>query len=133
MELTKTKQADLPKIKRELIAKQNGLCPICKQNITSVASKNIVIDHDHKTGIIRAALHRGCNGTEGKVYRVVQMWGKASTLSGVIKVLENLIAFWKLHRTPQTNYIYYSHKTPAEKRLAVNKKRRIAAKRKREK
>ncbi len=115
-----------------LISKQSGICPICGKDITRTASNNVVVDHDHKTGIIRAALHRGCNGTEGKVYRVVQMWGKASTLAGVIQVLENLIKFWKKHKTPQTNLIYYSHKTPTEKRLAVNKKRRLAAKRARE-
>lgn len=115
-----------------LISKQKGICPICGKDITRVASSNIVVDHDHKTGIIRAALHKGCNGAEGKIYKTVQMWGKASTLEGVIGVLENLIKFWRKHKTPQTDYIYYTHKTASEKRLAVNKKRRLAAKKKRE-
>lgn len=132
MAITKIKKSELPVIKRKLIVKQNGVCPICNKDLTRVTSINVVVDHDHKTGVIRAALHRGCNGVEGKVFKLVQTWGKASTLTGVIKVLENIIAFWNKHKTPQTEWIYYSHKTPAEKRAAYNKKRRLAAKKKRE-
>jgi len=47
-------------------------------------------------------------------------------------MFKNLISFWRLHNTPQTDLIYPDHKTPAEKRLAVNKKRRLVAKKKRE-
>jgi hypothetical protein len=126
MGYTKIKRTELPAVKKKLIAQQNGVCPICKKDITRALSSNIIVDHDHSTGIIRAALHRGCNGLEGKVMRLVMTWGKARTITEVIKTLENLISFWKLHKEPQTDLIYYNHKTVAEKRLAANKKRRKA-------
>jgi len=124
--MEKCKLSDLPKIRQELIVKQNGLCPICGKDLTRVATKNLVVDHDHSTGVIRAVLHRGCNGLEGKVLRFLTTWGKAKTKLEVIGTLKRLINFWELHSTPQTDFIYYNHKTAAEKRAAYNvKKRRI--------
>jgi len=132
MAAIKFKRTELSKVKKALIVKQKGVCSICGGDLTQCAAKNIVVDHDHKTGIVRAALHRGCNGLEGKVLRFLMTWGKAKNLTEVIKTLERLLAFWKLHRTPQTEWIYYNHKTATEKRLAINKKRRKAAAKKRE-
>jgi hypothetical protein len=122
--MEKCKLSDLPKIRQELIVKQNGLCPICGKDLTRVATKNLVVDHDHSTGVIRAVLHRGCNGLEGKVLRFLTTWGKAKTKLEVIGTLKRLINFWELYSTPQTDWIYYNHKTAAEKRAAYNAKRR---------
>ena len=36
---------------------QNGVCPICLRPV----SVNDCLDHDHKTGISRDLIHRGCN------------------------------------------------------------------------
>lgn len=47
--------------KKELIEKQNGLCPICKQ-----PNPNDV-DHDHETGAVRAVLHKECNLALGNI------------------------------------------------------------------
>ena len=132
MATAKCKKTDLPRIKKELIAKQNGVCPICKKDLTRCNPSNIAVDHDHSTGFIRAAMHKGCNGAEGKVLKQITTWGKAKGKAEAIKTLENIIAFWKLHKTPQTNLIHYKHKTEAEKRVSQNKKRRLAAKKRRE-
>lgn len=125
-------QKQLPGIRRELILSQHGVCPICGHDLTRIKSQNQVIDHNHETGIIRAVLHRGCNRVEGAVFNAVHKWGKASTIDDVIFVLRNLIAFWELHKKPQTNYIYYTYKTPAEKRKLYNararKRRKLIAK-----
>ena len=126
--IKKCKQSDLPRIKQELIVKQNGLCPICGKDLTRCSSSNVVVDHDHSTGAIRAALHRGCNGLDGKVLRFLTTWGKAKTKLEAIGTLKRLINFWELHSTPQTDLIYYNHKTAAEKRAAYNAKRRRARK-----
>jgi hypothetical protein len=133
MELTKFKKSELSSVKKELIKRQHGLCPICGGSLIGVASMNVVVDHDHSTGVVRAAMHRGCNGMEGKILRFLKTWGKASTQAQVVKTLERLLSFWSLHATPQTEWIYYGYKTATEKRLATNKKRRLAAKKKREK
>ena len=132
MEPTKFKQSELSKVKKALITRQKGVCPICGGDLTRVASGNVVVDHDHKTGVVRAALHRGCNGLEGRVLKFCMTWGKCKGPLEVIRMMGRLSDFWKLHRTPQTEWIYYSHKTPTQKRLAVNKKRRKVAAKKRE-
>jgi len=133
MENTKFKRTELPRIRQELIIKQNGICPICNGDLTRTKVTNLVIDHDHKTGIVRAVVHRGCNGIEGKVLRLMKTWGRASSMREVIYTLENLIVFWKWHSKPRTHWIYYNFKTEAEKRFALNKKRRLAAKKRRKK
>lgn len=110
------------KVKRELLIKQHGKCPISGRSMTLNSS---VLDHCHATGVIRAALPRGVNGLEGKVAYLCKRFGGCVTQEDDIKLLKNLITFWELHRTPQTGYIYPTHKTTDEKREARNKKARL--------
>lgn len=131
--VTKIKSTDIAKVRNELLEKQDWICPVCGQSLRHVLTRNIVVDHDHNTGYIRAAMHRGCNKAEGSIFQTAKKWGKATTLDEIIKVLERLIAFWKLHRTPQTDLIYYNHKTPEQKKEATKKraaKKRAAKKKK---
>lgn len=123
-DLKKIKQSDIPQIRKILIARQRGVCPICGKDLTRTRPVNLVVDHDHQTGVIRAVLHRGCNGLDGKVLRFTKTWGKAKTLQDVIATLKRLIQFWELHITPQTEWIHFNYKTVAEKRAAYNAKRR---------
>jgi hypothetical protein len=125
--MVKMKRTEIPKIRSMLIAKQNGVCPICGRDLTRIKPINVVIDHDHNTGYVRAAMCRGCNKVEGSVNNLVTRWGKAKTIEQVISCLERLITFWQIHATPQTEWIYYNHKTAAEKRAAYNAKRRRKA------
>lgn len=55
------KSSDIPKLRRHLLKKQNGICPICGKEI-----KDPVLDHHHKkkikgTGQIRGVICRTCN------------------------------------------------------------------------
>ena len=122
--MRKMKQSELPEVKRMLLNKQNGICPICGKDLTKTAPVNQVLDHCHETGVVRAVLHRGCNKAEGSVLNTIMRWGKAGSMAAVIATAERLVNFWKLHSTPQTDIIYYGHKTAAEKRAAYNAKRR---------
>lgn len=131
MERKKMKASDRPAVIKELIANQGGVCPLCKRSLRATASKNVVIDHDHKSGFVRAALHRSCNAVEGKVLRVLSTWGGATTRPAQKKLMGNLLKFWDDHSTPQSEWIYYGHKTANEKRLAINRKRRKLAAKKR--
>ena len=132
METIKMKASDLAKVREELVKRQGGICPICKRTLRTAAAINIVVDHDHTTGRVRAALHRSCNAVEGKILRVLATWGGASTGPSQRKVMQNLLQFWNLHESSQTEWIYHGHKTATEKRLAINKKRRRLAAKKRE-
>jgi hypothetical protein len=44
---------------QEMLVKQNGLCAICR--LTNRSDHRLVVDHDHKTGIIRGLLCHACN------------------------------------------------------------------------
>jgi hypothetical protein len=49
-----------------LFAQQNGVCAICREpGRTAYRSKDLCVDHDHKTGRVRALLCGGCNSAIG--------------------------------------------------------------------
>lgn len=65
----KLKYKDIPEIKSKLMLRQKDLCAICERPLSAMKSRDICLDHNHKTGKIRAVLCRGCNSMEGKVHR----------------------------------------------------------------
>lgn len=123
MEMKKLKQADIPAVRDELLAKQKYICPITGRNLRGVSSVNLCVDHCHTSGIVRAVLPRAINGLEGKVKVLLQRFGglKATDVAGQAKLLHALADYLMLHRVPQTNYIHPSHKTDDEKRVHRNK------------
>ena len=52
-----------------LLKGQKGVCAICHNGETSTNKwgevKNLAVDHDHETGIIRGLLCQGCNAGLG--------------------------------------------------------------------
>lgn len=132
MELIKTKTADLPAIRKELLEKQRYKCPITGRDLRAMKPINLCVDHDHHNGTIRAVLPRGINGVEGKVKTILQRFGgyQATDVVGMAKCLYGLADYLLLHRVPQTPYIHPTHKTDIEKRVARNKlaRARYAAK-----
>jgi hypothetical protein len=131
MSLTKIKNTKKAKdeAKMQLIIEQGGRCPITGRPLRLHTS---VLDHDHDTGRIRAALPTGVNGMEGKIYKNLVTWGKIKTKREAIKTLRNLADFWENSLDNPKDLIYPTHKTPEEKREAAKKKARkaYAAKRK---
>lgn len=123
----RVKPKDIPLIKKKLIAMQGGICPMCNQDLTRVSSANVVVDHDHDTGYIRAAIHRGCNGAEGKIKNLAQRFGKTKDFK---EFLARLLKFWQYYATPRTEWIHPTHKTAEEKRASRNTaaRKRYAAK-----
>ncbi|AHN84692.1 putative endonuclease (endogenous virus) [Gutovirus Vc1] len=85
---------------------------------------NVVVDHDHKSGVIRAALPRAINGLEGKLVQLCIRWGGCKNKGEVIQMLRGMADYLELHRVPQTEWIHPEHLTPAEKRAKANKKAR---------
>jgi hypothetical protein len=46
---------------QSLLAQQNGVCAICREPETVDNGRELSIDHDHKTGRVRALLCHRCN------------------------------------------------------------------------
>lgn len=123
MEPVKLKQKDIAIIKRKLVAMQSGACPLCGGDLTKIKPINVVVDHDHSTGRVRAALCRGCNGVEGKVKRLITTFGKTPNF---LVFLQRLLNYWIHHSTPRTEWIHPTHKTAEEQRALRNKRARAA-------
>jgi len=116
-------------VKMALVKQQDHCCPLCGIDFNMVETKNIVVDHDHKTGVIRAALCRNCNGMEGKV----KHYGTRAKRGGTYEEwLKRLLEYYEHHETPRTGLLHPTHRTEDEKRLRRNaqaRKRRAAKKR----
>ena len=84
MALRKITRAQIRSVAIKLAKDQGGVCLLCGKpldfTIKGVTGDSVVVDHCHITGRIRGALHRSCNGGEGKVV------GCKAFLRGVPKV-----------------------------------------------
>ncbi len=49
----------------ELLHRQDGKCAICYTSIPGRGRKNLLVDHNHKTGQIRGLLCHNCNNGIG--------------------------------------------------------------------
>jgi len=119
------KPTEVAGVLQQLVVRQDRRCAICGHRFTP--RDNAVLDHCHDTGFIRGAIHRSCNGAEGKVKTKGHLGHKGvhtyDFLIGLGKYLEH-------HQTPKVNLIHPTHMTEEQKRLARNKKAREARARK---
>ena len=83
------KQKDIAIVRLELIEEQHGLCCLCNQIID-----NPVLDHNHKTGLIRGVLCRGCNACLGIIENRMAMY-KLTDESKLKLFLDNIIEYRK--------------------------------------
>ncbi len=105
--------------KQKLVQAQQGKCAICSHPIT--AGIDSCLDHDHKTGLIRGALCRNCNGIEGKVKNLATRAKRDTTPSWW---LVKLLTYWEHHLKNPGSVFHPLHKTEAEKRVKINAKAR---------
>ncbi|AOJ69187.1 MULTISPECIES: endonuclease domain-containing protein [unclassified Burkholderia] len=101
-------------------------CPLCER----LMDDDTVVDHDHRTGECRAVVCRWCNAVLGKIenwaFRIGQGVDPLMFLRNVSVYLgPNAETGSVLHGVGK-GVIYPSHKTEDEKRLARNKKARVA-------
>ena len=119
MSIRKLKASQVEDVRKQLVAKQRGLCAICARPFTK--KDGDVLDHDHTTGFIRGAIHRSCNGVEGRVktlaYRSHTGVSPEDYIIGLGKYLEH-------HETPKYPLIHPQHMTEDDKRLKRNAKAR---------
>lgn len=87
--MRKLKHSEIADIRKEIAHEQHGLCCLCNTIIS-----NPVLDHNHKTGLIRGVLCRGCNACLGTIENRIAMYGL--TDEDKLKVfLNNIIEYRK--------------------------------------
>jgi hypothetical protein len=69
-----------------MFKRQSGACAVCKKQ--NLNGKRLAVDHDHKTGIVRALLCDVCNTTLGKIgedfqilnamYDYLEIWNRVA-------------------------------------------------------
>lgn len=93
--------------------------------MSTMATRDLCLDHDHKSGHVRAVLCRNCNGIEGKIFNLANRGKRGGTVESF---LVRVIKYWRDHApTNSTSLVYHpSHKTEDEKRLERNRKARLA-------
>lgn len=116
--MTRLTAAQIKPVKIRLLAEQGGVCAICKQPCAPVTA---VLDHDHRTGAVRAALHRGCNSLLGKLENNAARYG----VKDIGTFTNGVAAYLRMHMTNITGYLHPTHKTEEEKRVRRNTKARV--------
>lgn len=132
--MRKIKESEVAMVRKELLDKQRYTCPITGRDLRAMKPINLVLDHCHMGGHIRAVLPRGINGLEGVIKAALKRYAglSESQVPEMAKILHNLANYLMLHRVPQYPYIYPKHKTEMEKRAARNAlaRKRYASKKK---
>lgn len=106
-----------------MLIAQGNKCALCGED----CSDDPVLDHNHKTGAIRAVLHRQCNSLLGRFENNGPRHGvKPERLA---EFLSSAASYLNTHSSDQTGLVHPSMKTAEEKKALAKKKR---AKRRRE-
>lgn len=114
----KAKPKDIPELRQQYLKEQSGLCALCHELINEGEA---VMDHCHKTGLLRSVLHRGCNAYIGSMENGLAR--NRITPSRLLNILNNFTHYVQAHKP----ILHPTHKTPEERKLAAKaraKKRR---------
>lgn len=117
--MQKLKNNEIKPYRISQLAHQNQCCALCGQSIDS----DPVLDHCHKTGLIRQVLHRGCNSLLGKIEN--SMPRSQVDIHRLKGIAQNLVSYLT---TAHTDIIHPKHKTADEKRARAKmlaRKRRL--------
>jgi len=105
----KLKYKDIPAVRNYQIEQQGYRCGLCDDIIEPGKA---VLDHDHRSGIIRRVLHRGCNSMLGKIEN--NMARSEIDLFRLMKISSKVADYIS---NTATNWIHPTFKTPEEKAM----------------
>ena len=104
----KLKYNQVKTYREEQLRTQGQKCALCGEDITD----DPVLDHCHKTGLLRQVLHRGCNSLLGKIENSMpRSRVDIRRLEGIARNLVNYLT------TQHTDIRHPTHKTPEERKM----------------
>jgi hypothetical protein len=107
------KPKDIKPLREQILQEQQGLCAICHD---PVVASEAVLDHCHRTGYIRAVLHRGCNAFIGHIENN-QARNKITA-----KRLESILANFELYINSHRLLVHPTHRTPEQRKERARKR-----------
>lgn len=125
--MRRLKPSEVIQVTVALLKVQKGRCPLCDSTIQRKKG-NACLDHNHRTGAIRAVLCRNCNGIEGKVFNLANRAKRHRTPE---EWMVSLLDYWRHHEANPLPVLHHAHRTEGEKRVRRNtlaRKRRAAGK-----
>lgn len=111
--LTKLRPKDIKPLREQILLEQHGLCAICHE---ALQPDEAVLDHCHRTGFVRAVLHRGCNAYIGHLEN--NMARNRISPERLGQILANYMYYVNSHRL----YIHPTHLTPEERQAKAKKR-----------
>lgn len=94
---------------------QDYACALCGQDCDALEA---VLDHDHKTGLIRKVLHRGCNSMLGKIENNM---ARSRVDLARLKAIAHTVYEYITHT--HSEILHPTFKTPEEKKMKQTMKR----------
>lgn len=107
------KHSEIKSYREKLLAEQMNICALCLQHLDA---KDAVLDHCHKTGHLRSALHRFCNTFLGKIENNISR-NKITPIQ-----LENILRNVQAYISTVKEEIHPTHKTPEERQQRAKKR-----------
>jgi hypothetical protein len=107
--MEKLKYKEIPAVRNYLLEQQEHRCGLCDDIIDEGKA---VLDHDHRSGIIRRVLHRGCNSMLGKIEN--NMARSEIDLFRLMKIADKVADYIS---NTTTNWIHPTYKTQEERAM----------------
>lgn len=71
--MKRLKASEVGPFRDQALATNGHLCALCKEPITS--TDRVHLDHNHVSGVVRGAIHAGCNVTLCKLENAARRYG----------------------------------------------------------
>ena len=104
----KLKTTEIKQYREAQLLNQNHKCALCGETV----GLDAVLDHCHKTGLLRKVLHRGCNSMLGKIENNMPRSQMTRERLGVFA--SNLLAYIS---TQHTEVFHPTHLTIEERKM----------------
>jgi len=107
------KASEICAFREQCIRDQANRCPLCEQELLPA---DAVLDHCHRTGLVRRAIHRFCNTFLGKIENNV-------TRNRITEIqLAAILRNYQVYVADTVNILHPTHRTPEQRQLRAKKR-----------